>query len=54
LVVAGVSGEVTAHAVNNLATWMLEHPYEEEVTAGVASGETTLAQMIERRRSRTG
>ncbi|XP_067933208.1 probable E3 ubiquitin-protein ligase HERC1 [Watersipora subatra] len=25
----GVTGEVTAHAKNNLATWMLEHPLED-------------------------
>ena len=33
-----MTGEVTAHAKNNLATWMLEHPLEEgEGTADSAS-----------------
>lgn len=41
----GVTGEVTAHAKNNLATWMLEHPLEAEEeregASSVASAPTT-------------
>lgn len=51
----GVTGEVTAHAKNNLATWMLEHPLEdgeeEEITppVGGVSGSRVSSSLEERR-----
>lgn len=32
-----MSGEATAHAINNLATWMIENPLEESTSAAAAA-----------------
>lgn len=40
----GVSGEVTAHSINSLATWMIENPLEEVVEAAAASSSVGISE----------
>ncbi|KAF6041094.1 hypothetical protein EB796_000604 [Bugula neritina] len=44
----GVTGEVTAHAKNNLATWMLEHPLEAGEEEGAATAASAAASSSSR------
>ena len=48
IVGTGTTGEVSAHGINNLATWMIEHPEEHEdpVPGGAAAAASALTDAM--------